>query len=109
MNFEIGKTIDATLWNGVNCKLNYTPEFIEYDEWVEGQFYDLEDFETGILTSLDAIAKKDNLTGDIVATAFISEDDSYLHLDVNDMVYMLSVLPVGTNDKYRLAAIAEIY
>lgn len=109
MNFEIAKTVNAVIGDAVVCSLNYTPEFVEYDEMVDGNFPNLETFEDGILEGLENYVRENKVRGDIVATAFIADEDSYLYIDNDDTIYMLAVLPIGVGEKYRVAIVKEVY
>lgn len=109
MNFEIGKTINAVIGDATVCTLHYTPEFVEYDEHVDGLYDDLETFETGILNGLENLVREEKIKDDIVATAYIDDEDSYLYVNTTDTIYMLSVLPIGIEEKYRVGLVAKVY
>jgi len=108
MNFEIEQTIEEVLRNGVKCTLNYTPDFVEYVNAVDGEYSDLEPFDEAILASLENLIYEYDISKEITATAFISDDDSYVYVKEMDVPYMLAVLPVGNNAKYRACLVASV-
>ena len=109
MTFEVAKTVKATLNDTVYCKLNYTHNFVVYDEYSSDMYQCLEKFEGGLLDSLENLVKENNIVEPIEATAFIDDDDAYIYVDAMDLIYPLAIIPVGNNEKYKLCIINSIY
>ena len=109
MNFEIVTTIEEVIGNNIQCKLNYTQDFVDYDEWVDGRYEDVEPLKDGLIESLENLIKEYKDITSIEATAFISDDDSYVYVDVTDTNYMFAMLPVGNNKKYRACFVNTVY
>src|SRR5574343_1276167 len=102
MKFEVIKTAEETIGKNINCKLNYTHNFAVYDEYAADMYQNLEPFESSIFDSLENLVKENNINEDIEATAFIDDDDAYIYVDCMDRIYLLSVIPNGSNEKYKL-------
>lgn len=113
MNFEVSKTLTEELFGGILCNLHYTQEFEDYCNEIDFESMDVQSFDDSIFDSMEVFIKemrmKVKIGPEINVTAFLSEENSYVYIDATDSSYILAVLPVGNNYKYKACIVEKVY